>query len=207
MLICPHPLLDPAFLRFSLPAGLGAHPSPAALVALLDPTAPAPMGADDTVRAAVRALLRQGGFKPTGRSKPASEHLRQAFAEGRLGPINLAVDVCNVVSQHSGLPISVVDLGRVEGALSIDLAPKGSSYVFNPSGQVIDIGGLISLFDAQGPCAGPVKDSQRTKTQADTTDTLFVVWGTTALPGAAAAAAAWCRALLEAHGGPDASVA
>ena len=63
------------------------------------------------------------------------------------------------------------------------------------------------LVDEEGPCAGPVKDSQRTKTQADTTDTLFVVWGTTALPGAAAAAARWCRDLLATHGGPNASLA
>ena len=83
----------------------------------------------------------------------------------------------------------------------------GTSYVFNPSGQVIDIGGLVSLWDAEGPCAGPVKDSQRTKTQGDTTRTLSIVWGTTALPGRALATAAFYRELLHALGATTEDVA
>lgn len=155
---------------------------------------------DDRVRAAVRDLLRKAGFKPTGRSKPASEYLLKAATEGSLGPINPAVDACNVASLHSGLPISVVDLDRAALPLRLGVPAPGTSYVFNTSGQVIDIGGLVSLFDAEGPCAGPVKDSQRTKTHPGTRRTLSVVWGTTALPGLAAQAAAYYRELLHALG-------
>jgi len=79
---------------------------------LLAADAAAPLHSDDTVREAVRALLRQGGFKPTGRSKPASEYLLKAVRENLLSSINVAVDACNIVSLHSGLPISVVDLDR-----------------------------------------------------------------------------------------------
>lgn len=151
---------------------------------------------DDRVRAAVRDLLRKGGFKPTGRSKPASEYLLRAAGDGTLAPINAAVDACNVASLHSGLPISVIDLDRATPPLRVDLPPPGTSYVFNAGGQVIDIGGLVSLWDAEGPCAGPVKDSQRTKTHAGTRRTLSVVWGTAALPGLAAATTAYYRELL-----------
>lgn len=68
--------------------------------------------------------------------------------------------------------------------------------MFNASGQEIDLGGLLCLFDADGPCANGVKDAQRTKTSAGTTRTLSVLWGTRALPGRAAEAAAWYRRLL-----------
>src|SRR5437867_1816781 len=108
----PHPLLDLRAFVSTFPRPLGQMASPPELAALLAPDAAVPLHSDDTVRDALRALLRQGGFKPTGRSKPAAEYLRKAVREGALAPINLAVDVCNLVSLHSGLPLSVVDLDR-----------------------------------------------------------------------------------------------
>jgi DNA/RNA-binding domain of Phe-tRNA-synthetase-like protein len=196
----PHPLLDLRAFVTELPRPLGEAPSPPELLALLAEGAAAPLRSDDSVRENVRALLRQGRFKPTGRSKPASEYLLKAVREGLLTPINLAVDACNVVSLHSGLPISVIDLEHSRGPWRVGLAPAGASYVFNASGQAIDLGGLLSLFDAAGPCAGPVKDAQRTKTGPATRRTLSLLWGSTALPGRAAAAETWYRSLLEGQG-------
>jgi DNA/RNA-binding domain of Phe-tRNA-synthetase-like protein len=152
------------------------------------------------VREAVRRLLRHGGFKSTGRSKPASEYLLKAAGENRLALINVAVDACNAASLHSGLPISVIDLDRSRGPFRVCVAAAGSSYVFNPSGQSIDLAGLLCLFDGEGPCANAVKDAQRTKTTADTRHTLSLVWGTTELPGRAEQTASWYRALLEQQG-------
>ncbi|MCC6558810.1 MAG: hypothetical protein IT372_38245 [Polyangiaceae bacterium] len=191
-----HPLLELAAFATTFPAPLGSMPPSERLRGLLALDAPAPLRADDAVRAAVRDLLRHGGYKPTGRGKPASEYLIRAVSEGALGSINLAVDACNVVSLHSGLPISVVDLDRAAPPLRVGIAPAGSRYVFNAAGQEIDLGGLLCLFDAEGPCANGVKDAQRTKTHDATTRALSVIWGTTALPGRAAEAAAWYRALL-----------
>lgn len=196
----PHPLLDLHAFVTAFPRPLAELPSPPELLAGLDLAHAAPMRSDDAVRSAVRDLLRHGGvFKPTGRSKPASEFLIKAASDGQLGSINAAVDACNVVSLHSGLPISVVDLDRAAPPLRVGLPPARTTYVFNASGQVIDIGGLVSLHDGEAPCAGPVKDSQRTKTHAGTTRTLSLVWGTTALPGRAAEACAWYRELLARH--------
>ncbi len=194
--IDPHPLLDARAFLTTFPIPMGALPSPESVLALLSPGAEAPMRSGEDVRGAVRDLLRHGGFKPTGRSKPASEYLIRAVEEGRLGSINAAVDICNAVSLHSGLPISVVDLDLARAPFRLAVCPKGTEYVFNPTGQVIDVGGLVSLWDADGPCAGPVKDSQRTKTHEGTTRTLTVIWGTTALPGRAAQARGWYRDLL-----------
>ena len=162
--------------------------------------AQAPLQSDDSVRELVRALLRHGGFKPTGRSKPASEYLLKAVREGALASINFVVDVCNVVSLHSGLPISVVDLDRARAPFRVSVAPSGASYVFNASGQTIDLGGLLCLFDADGPCANAVKDAQRTKTGPPSRRMLSLIWGTVALPERAAQTETWYRALLEQHG-------
>jgi DNA/RNA-binding domain of Phe-tRNA-synthetase-like protein len=196
----PHPLLDFAAFITTFPRPLGDMPLAPQLQSFMSTSEPAPLHSDDTVREAVRQLFRHGGFKPTGRSKPASEYLLKAVADQRLAPINLAVDVCNIVSLHSGLPISVIDLDRAQAPFRIGLAPPGASYVFNASGQTIDMAGLLCLFDAEGPCANGVKDAQRTKTGADTRRTLSVIWGTSALADRTARAAAWYRQLLEQSG-------
>lgn len=192
----PHPLLDARLFTTTFARPLGESPTPPEIFALLSPRVEAPLKSDDAVREAVRILLRHGGFKPSGRSKPASEYLVRAVGDGALSSINACVDVCNIVSLHSGLPISVVDLAKAKPPFKIAIAPAAASYVFNASGQSIDLGGLLCLFDADGPCANAVKDAQRTKTDANTTQTLTVIWGTNALPGRAAETEAWYRDLL-----------
>lgn len=179
----PHPLLDlGGFLaRVDAPA---VAPEPGA------PTH------DDATKNAVRDLLRHGGFKPSGRSKPASEYLVSAFAEARWPRINPLVDICNVMSLKSGLPISLVDLDKTRGTLSVQIAPAGTSYVFNPSGQVIDASGLVCLYDEIGPTGTPVKDAQRTKTDDETTNVIVVIWGTVALAGRTAETVRDYRALM-----------
>ena len=215
--VAPHPLLEiGAFLtRFSAP--IVELTTPDEIVALLDATARAPLSSSDTVRAEVRQLLRHGGFKPAGRSKPASEYLHAAAQEARFPRINAAVDACNAVSLHSGLPISLVDADRLSappfggaarsggagpcdrtnGALTIAILPPGTTYVFNPSGQVIDAGGLIALCDGDGASGTPVKDAQRTKTHDGTRAAISIVWGTRALPGRTEKTTAWYRELVE----------
>jgi len=191
-----HPTLDAGVFVTEFPRPLAEMETPPACLALLRAGATAPMSSDDAVRKAVRDLLRHGGYKPTGRGKPASEYLIGAAAAGTLEPINLAVDACNAVSLHSGLPISVVDLDLAREPFRIGIAPAGASYVFNKAGQTIDLEGLLCLFDADGPCANAVKDSQRTKTTPGTRRTLSVVWGTRELPQRTATAVSWYRSIL-----------
>lgn len=196
----PHPLLCLGAFVTDFPGELGALATPEEVLRLFRADAQAPLQPDDSVRAAVRALLRHGGYKPTGRGKPASEYLLRAASEGQLGPINLAVDACNAVSLHSGLPISVVDLDRAVLPFRVAIAREGDSYVFNNAGQSIDLAGLVCLFDAQGPCANSVKDSQRTKTHPGSRRTLSIVWGTTALGDLTLRVVEWYRKLLASGG-------
>lgn len=207
----PHPLLALAALSADFGTAPGGLVTPAWLAALLAPGMPDPASLDPAsaelraglppapdaeVQGAIRALLRHGGYKPSGRGKPASEYLQGAAAAGALGSINAAVDTCNAVSLHSGLPISVVDRARLREPLEVGVAGAGTRYVFNASGQEIDVGGLLCLSDADGPCASPVKDSQRTKTSPETTRTLWLIWGSQAVAPRVSAAEAWARALL-----------
>jgi len=196
----PHRLLDLRAFETLFTRPLGEMQSSPNLVALFSPKVPAPFQIDDGVREAVRKLLRHGGFKPAGRSKPASEYLIKAVTDGRLTSINVAVDACNVVSLHSGLPISVVDLDRARPPFRVGLAPPGASYIFNASEQIIDLTGLLCLFDADGPCCNAVKDAQRTKTSSLTRRTLSLIWGTFEIPGRAAQAESWYRSILEKEG-------
>lgn len=194
--LAPYPTLDARAFVTDLGAPLAQLPSPEWLVAGLSPDAATPLWRDEPTRLAIRDLLRRGGYKPTGRGKPASEYLARTANQGALGSINLVVDACNVVSLHSGLPISVVDLDRVTPPLRVGVAAPGSRYTFNASGQEIDVGGLLCLFDAQGPTANAVKDAQRSKTSGATRRTLSVVWGHRELGAQVDAALSFYRALL-----------
>jgi DNA/RNA-binding domain of Phe-tRNA-synthetase-like protein len=196
--VVAYPGLAVHTLAATFPKALGELPTPPWLLDTLRAGAPAPLRTSDTIRAAVRDVLRAHGYRPTGRGKPSSEYLAAAIADGRLGSINAAVDAGNAVSLHSGLPISVVDRDALRGTVRIDVPAAGSAYVFNRSGQTIDVGGLVSLSDGDGPCANADKDAQRTKTSPATTRVVAVVWGA---DGAGkehvAAAATWLREVLE----------
>jgi DNA/RNA-binding domain of Phe-tRNA-synthetase-like protein len=192
-----HPLLDLQAFVTVFPTALGNLTSSTELLNLLSLDVELPLQSNDEVRSAVRDLLRHDGFKPTGRSKPASEYLIKVTEQRILSSINVAVDACNAVSLHSGLPISVVDLDLAGERFRVGTAPQGASYVFNQTGQTIDVGRLLCLFDVEGPCANAVKDSQRTKTNPETRSTLSLIWGTNKLPGRTAEAEAWYHEILK----------
>ena len=195
-----HPLLDAIILHTRWPKPLGSVATLADLCTWFSANAEPPIDRPEMVKPTVRDLLRHGGFKPSGRSKPACEYLISAVDKGKMSTINAAVDCCNVASLYSGLPISVVDIELGQGPWRVGLAEADTEYVFNPSGQVISIGGLISLFDSAGPCGGPVKDSQRTKTHPGTTQTLSIIWGTRDLPGRSESTAQWYAELMSSLG-------
>lgn len=194
--VAPHPLLRTIAFVTELKTPLAEIASPPWLIDLLRLDAPAPVQRTDALRGAVRDMLRHGGYKPTGRGKPASEYLVRTAEESGIRAINLAVDTCNVVSLHSGFPISVIDPDLARPPFRIALAEPGATYVFNASGQEIDVEGLVCLHDADGPIANAVKDSQRTKTRPETMRTLSVIWGCVGFKDHLDATYEWYTALL-----------
>lgn len=142
-------------------------PSPAGLATELAGLVARRSGEDfpsPALKDAVRAMLRSGGFKPAGRQKPASEYLAQAAREGRFPAINAPVDCNNLLSLETGLPISLLDADELGSGAVIRICAAGEGYVFNASGQEMDLSGLLCVCAADGtPLGNPVKDSMRGK--------------------------------------------
>jgi DNA/RNA-binding domain of Phe-tRNA-synthetase-like protein len=132
------------------------------------------------VKDAVRGLLKRGGFKPSGRNKPASEYLAQAAREGRFPRINNLVDVNNLLSLESGLPISLLDRRAFPDQAWLRYGRAGESYVFNNAGQEIDLEGLLCVCGGGGadgaPLGNAVKDSMAAKLKDDTTAVIGVIY-------------------------------
>jgi DNA/RNA-binding domain of Phe-tRNA-synthetase-like protein len=163
--------------------GVSCGPATPELAAEIDAALAKRAGVDappENVKSAIRDLLRRGGYKPTGRGKPASEYLAQAAARGEFPHINHAVDALNLVSLESGLPISLIDTDRAlvgTTGLVIRLGRAGEKYVFNSVGHEIDVEGLLCVARAGGDAiANAVKDSMATKTTPETRNVLAVVW-------------------------------
>ncbi len=116
-----------------------------------------------------RELLRNGKYKPTGRSKPANEYLLRSATEGSFPRINGPVDANNLVSLKHMVPISLWDTDLAQSEeFTFRLGQPGESYVFNTGGQSIELLDLICGCRRAGeqwlPSVNPVKDSLATKT-------------------------------------------
>lgn len=130
------------------------------------------------VKEAVRNLLKSGGFKPSGRNKPASEYLAQAAREGRFPTINNLVDINNYVSLSTGLPISLLNADEIGETLSLRFGKEGEKYIFNSAGQEIDLEGLICSCCASTdtPLGNPVKDSITGKIKESSSHVVGVIY-------------------------------
>jgi len=130
----------------------------------------------EAIRSSIRTMLKLGGFKPSGRNKPASEYLAQAAREERFPYINNVVDINNYFSLFSGLPITVLDRDITGNSLSIRTGKEGESYIFNQSGQEIDLEGLICLCGKNEPLGSPIKDSMKAKVKENTHNIVAVLY-------------------------------
>jgi len=133
-----------------------------------------------SVRQRVRKILRHGKYKPSGRSKPASEFLLRAALSESFPLVNGPVDVNNAISLESGFPGSIFDVALSGKRLLIRRGLPEEAYVFNPSGQTIDLEDLLLVCrktqDGWEACGNPVKDAMTTKISAITTDVVAVLY-------------------------------
>lgn len=190
--------------------GVSVAPAPPELASRLDELV-ARRAAEEfpppAVKEAVRDMLRRGGYKPAGRGKPASEYLAQAAREGRFPRINNLVDINNLVSLESGLPISMLDADAVGPEAEVRYGRPGETYVFNAAGQSIDLAGLVCICrvegDASAPLGNPVKDSMAGKLKEGTRNVVAVIFGSEKACDAATMErhAASMAALIREHAG------
>jgi DNA/RNA-binding domain of Phe-tRNA-synthetase-like protein len=181
------PTLAPTPASAALVWGEGIAPSastevaPPFLSALLDQARRAgDTYVPDEVRARVRKMLRFGKYRPSGRGKPASEFLLRAAVDGSFPLVNGPVDVNNAVSLQSGLPGSLFDCETSGRRLLLRRGRAGESYVFNRSGQTIDLEDLLLVCRRSergwDPCGNPVKDSMATKIRPETRDVIAILY-------------------------------
>ncbi len=138
---------------------------------------------DETKRSSVRRVLKLAGFSATGRNKPAHEFLLADVRErGSFNMINNCVDVNNYVSLKHALPISILDSGKLLGALTVRIGGEEESYTFNNAGHEMVLKKSIVLAhgpESSMPTGGPVKDSMATKIFEGATDFIAVLYAST----------------------------
>jgi DNA/RNA-binding domain of Phe-tRNA-synthetase-like protein len=137
-------------------------------------------------KTAVRNMLRHGKYKPAGRAKPSSEYLLAAALEGEapMGGfplVNGPVDANNAASLAWGYPASIFDTAKCGRELLLRWGQPGESYVFNLSGQVIDLEDLLVACRRRADgtweaCGNPVKDAMATKVFEDCREVAAVVY-------------------------------
>jgi DNA/RNA-binding domain of Phe-tRNA-synthetase-like protein len=128
---------------------------------------------EEALRVGGRDILRNGRYRPTGRGKPASEYLMRAAAEQSFPRINGPVDACNLVSLQHCVAISLWDLElAATDRFEFRLGGADESYVFNTTGQVLELADLVCGCAAVAgmpeaaparPIVTPIKDSMATK--------------------------------------------
>ena len=179
--------LDPCPAMFALiwaegilPPTTQTHP-PAFLDSLLKATVDVGEEAVPAfVRQRVRNILRHGKYKPSGRGKPASEFLLRAALSESFPLVNEPVDVNNAISLESGFPGSISDVALSGKRLLIRRGLPDEEYVFNPSGQTINLEDLLLVCrktqDGWEACGNPVKDAMSTKISSDTENVVAVLY-------------------------------
>ena len=132
----------------------------------------------DNMQKGIRSLLKTFGFKPSGRSRPASEYLFKDLSNrGSFNYINNIVDINNHISLKYKLPISVFDLDKSGYELCLRVGKDDEQYVFNKEGQILSLKKLLLVSKTNAEAIGtPVKDSQATKVFEPTKKIAFFIY-------------------------------
>jgi DNA/RNA-binding domain of Phe-tRNA-synthetase-like protein len=158
-------------------------------------TSPTPAELDDALRACEeriaklpdpRAILEapailatRSGYKALGkdpaRYRGSAEALLRRLIAGKGMPrINSVVDVINLVSVESRLPIGLYDLAHVEGSIEFRAGRAGETY--KGIGKYdLNLEGLPLFADGKGPHGSATSDSERTMVTENTTRVLAIL--------------------------------
>ena len=127
------------------------------IVKLAEPKAVLESPAILATRTAYKAL----GKDPARYRGSAEALLRRVIAGKGLPRINNVVDVINLVSMESRLPVGLYDLAHVQGDIVFRTGRAGETY--KGIGKYdLNLEGLPVFCDALGPHGSPTSDSERT---------------------------------------------
>lgn len=124
----------------------------------------------ESVRRAYKAL-----GKDPARYRGSAEALLRRIVAGKGFPqVNVVVDVINLVSVESRLPVGLYDLSHVVGGIVFRAGRAGETY--KGIGKYdLNLEGLPVFADTVGPHGSATSDSERTMVTAETKEILAVI--------------------------------
>src|SRR5580704_3299909 len=123
---------------------------------------------------ATRAAYRALGKDPARYRNSAEALLRRVVGGKGLPQINAVVDVINLVSVESRLPVGLDDLGRVVGDIVFRAGRAGETY--KGIGKYdLNLEALPLFADTVGPHGSATSDSERTMVTAETKEILAII--------------------------------
>jgi len=124
--------------------------------------------------AATRAAYKALGKDPARYRGSAEALLRRIIAGKGLPRINAVVDIINLVSVESRLPVGLYDLAHVSGDIVFRAGRAGETY--KGIGKYdLNLEGLPVFSDALGPHGSPTSDSERTMVTPETKHVLAII--------------------------------
>ncbi|MDI9632518.1 MAG: phenylalanine--tRNA ligase beta subunit-related protein [Methanolinea sp.] len=139
---------------------------------------------DDPVFRAYRDFFWSVGVDPT-KVRPASEALVRRILSGKgLPEINPVVDIYNIVSAESGVPIAAFDADRLEGELSMRFARDGELFlgIGMEKPLVLRRNQLVVVDGESIVAVYPYRDSDGTKVTRETENVHIVSCGAPGVP-------------------------
>jgi DNA/RNA-binding domain of Phe-tRNA-synthetase-like protein len=123
---------------------------------------------------ATRAAYKALGKDPARYRGSAEALVRRVIAGKGLPQINAVVDIINLVSVESRLPIGLYDLAHVSGDIVFRAGLAGETY--KGIGKYdLNLEGLPVFCDALGPHGSPTSDSERTMVTGETKQVLAII--------------------------------
>jgi DNA/RNA-binding domain of Phe-tRNA-synthetase-like protein len=124
-------------------------------------------------------LATRAGYKALGKDPAryrgsAEALLRRIIAGKGLPEINAVVDIINLASVESRLPIGLYDLAHVRGDIVFRAGLAGETY--KGIGKYdLNLEGLPVFCDSLGPHGSPTSDSERTMVTSETKRVLAII--------------------------------
>jgi DNA/RNA-binding domain of Phe-tRNA-synthetase-like protein len=129
---------------------------------------------ESTAILATRAAYKALGKDPARYRGSAEALLRRVIAGKGLPRINNVVDVINLVSFESRLPVGLYDLAHVQGDIVFRAGRTGETY--KGIGKYdLNLEGLPVFCDALGPHGSPTSDSERTMVTLATRQVIAII--------------------------------
>jgi len=123
---------------------------------------------------ATRSAYKALGKDPARYRGSAEALLRRIVAGSGLPRINAIVDVINLISVESRLPVGLYDLAHVQG--DIVFRRGRASETYKGIGKYdLNLEGLPVFCDSVGPHGSPTSDSERTRVTPETRHVLAVI--------------------------------